>query len=73
MTMTLRDHWPTVVAIINAIGTDISKTEALNAIEKELAELLGCPECGDRRVVLEAPGNVLDGRVFWVPCPVCRP
>ena len=72
--MTLREKWPTVVAIINAIGNDISKTEALDAIEKELADLLAvCPECDGRGEVLDAPGNALDGRAYWTPCPVCRP
>jgi hypothetical protein len=30
-----------------------------------------CPECDGRGEVLDAPGDVLSGRAYWTPCPVC--
>lgn len=37
-----------------------------------LAAKPGCDECDGSGEVLDAPGNVLDGRAYWTPCPVCR-
>jgi len=58
---TLRDRWPTVVAIINAIGTDISKTEALDAIEKELVGLLANGAPVTARFTVQPPAWKQDG------------
>jgi hypothetical protein len=30
-----------------------------------------CEECGDSGEVLDAPGDVLDGRTYMTPCPAC--
>lgn len=30
-----------------------------------------CPECDGRGKILDAPGNVLDGRAYWTSCDYC--